>query len=334
MDLDTLITTVYVLVDDWYTANMAERIKRKTGPQPRMSDSEVLTLAVVGQWRAGVPWQSERGVVRYMQRHGHCWFPTMLQRSAFNERVRKLWAVFIELQQYLATQLQCADDVYEVVDCVPLPACSLSQTQTHDGHWLWWSTKGYGGTKGGWYWGDQALVSVLPCGAVTGWVLASAHSDDRWLLEALLSFRAGQRMSSGPPPRQRNRVSCPPAHLGPVQACQGRPQQTYLGDPGFNGQRWASFWAQQYQCQVIAPPASHTKAKWTHALRRWFNSKCQIVETAFAMLTQYFDLQRLRAHSRWGLYTRVAIAMAAYNLGILLNRLSGRPDLSHGTLIC
>ena len=46
-----------------------------------MSDSEVLTVAIAGQWRDGVPWRSERGIVRYMLKHGQSWFPRMLKRS-------------------------------------------------------------------------------------------------------------------------------------------------------------------------------------------------------------------------------------------------------------
>jgi hypothetical protein len=161
MDLDTFLTTLYVLVDDWYKAEMQDMISRQRGPKPHMSDSELLTVALAGQWRAGVPWRSERGVVRYMQKHGRHWFPTMLQRSAFNERVRKLWRVFIALQQYFAKNLGSPQALYEVVDTVPLPACSLSQAQNWGGHWLWWSSRGYGGTRGGWYWGEQVLMSAV-----------------------------------------------------------------------------------------------------------------------------------------------------------------------------
>ncbi len=66
MDLDTFLTTLYVLVDDWYKARIAPFMQRRKGAQQQMSDSEVLTVALAGQWRVGVPWQSERGVVRYM----------------------------------------------------------------------------------------------------------------------------------------------------------------------------------------------------------------------------------------------------------------------------
>jgi len=334
MDLDTFLTTLYVLVDDWYKHEGAGWMQRRKAGTMKMSDREVLTVALAGQWRVGVPWQSERGLVRYLQAHGRRWFPTMLKISAFNERVRNLWSAFVCLQQRVNEWLRRATDLYEVVDCVPLPACSLAQIQTHDGHWLWWSTKGYGGTQGGWYWGEQALVSVLPSGSITGWLLGSAHSDDRWLLQALISHRAGALVLAGPKAKQPGRPSIPPEHVGPALAGGITRTPYYLADQGFNGWRWRNFWQAHYATVVVSAPATHERGAWSLPLRRWLNSRRQIIETVFSLLTQVFAFQHLQAHSRWGQYTRISIALAAHNLGIYINRLLGRPDLSHATLIC
>lgn len=65
MDLDTFLTELYVYVDDWYKAEGQKLMKRRGGPAIEMSDSEVLTIALAGQWRVGVPWQSERGIGAY-----------------------------------------------------------------------------------------------------------------------------------------------------------------------------------------------------------------------------------------------------------------------------
>ncbi len=55
MDLDTFFTTLYVLIDDWYKREMRDRMKRHAGPALKMSDSEVLTIAIAAQWTVGVP---------------------------------------------------------------------------------------------------------------------------------------------------------------------------------------------------------------------------------------------------------------------------------------
>ena len=60
MDLDTFLTTLYVVVDDWYTANMAQQMRRTRGQEPHMSDSAVLTVALAGQWRVGALYAKAR----------------------------------------------------------------------------------------------------------------------------------------------------------------------------------------------------------------------------------------------------------------------------------
>ena len=259
MDLDTFITTFYVLIDDWYKSEIDYAMQRHAGPGLEMSDSEVLTVAIAGQWQVGVPWRSERSVVRYMQQHGRHWFPGMLQRSQFNQRVRDLWAALVRLQQIVAQELW-AGELYECVDCVPLPHCSLAQAASHDRHWLSGGL-GYGGNQGGWYWGEQLLISVTATGVVTGWLVGQAQIEDRWMMEAFVSTRHEYMGLIGPepPPQKRNKEiqvataeSFSPAITTGV-ACL----VSYLADEGFNGQRWIAHWQDEYEATVItAPPAN------------------------------------------------------------------------------
>jgi hypothetical protein len=335
MDLDTFLTTVYVKVDDWYKANWAERLKRKRGRRASLSDSEVLTLALVGQWRVGVPWQSERGLVRFMQQQGRGWFPQMLGRSGFNQRVRNLWAVFIQLQQAIAHWLEPQGSLYECVDCVPLPACSLAQSRRERGHWWWWSRYGHGGTRGGSYFGDQVVMSASPNGVVSGWLVGDAMLDDRWLLQALLRLRARQVALTCPPASAsgKYRHLLPPASL-PLPAIAAGPALSdhYLADGGFGGERWHRIWRTCGVC-VLAPPPNNAPDRWTNRLHTWHRRYRQPIETAFAHLTTVFSFAHLQTHSRWGQLTALAAMFAAYNLGLWLNQLLGRPLHALATLI-
>lgn len=334
MDLDTFLTTVYVIVDDWYQRQGAQQMRRRIAGRLRMSDSEVLTVALAAQWRVGVPWQSERGAVRYMQQHGRCWFPTMLSKSAFNQRVRHLWGALIQFQQYLAAELESAENVYECVDIVPLPACSLAQAATADRHWLWWSGVGYGGNQGGWYWGEQLLTSVTPTGVVTGWLLGAATVDDRWLLQAFISQRQGRYELCKPAADKKQRPIPQPDRFAPLAAVGRAQPRPYVADRGFNGERWRFHWLTRYAADVLSVPPANSPQAWNRPQQRWLVSHRQIVETVFARLDTVFALKRLQAHSRWGQYTRLAAKMAAYNVGIWLNRTLGRPDGALATLIC
>src|SRR5262249_23054646 len=137
MDLNTFLTELYVLVDDWYKSEYGASGWVHVGRQALMSDSEVLTVGLLCQWRVGGAWASERGCVRWMQAHGRGWFPHMLGRSAFNRRIRRLWCCFIRLQQAVATWLGSQATPYECVDGLPLIAMSNAQYLRERSHWLW-----------------------------------------------------------------------------------------------------------------------------------------------------------------------------------------------------
>ena len=47
MDLNTFITAVFCLADDWLRE---QESPRRRGPAPKLSDSEVLTIEIVGEF--------------------------------------------------------------------------------------------------------------------------------------------------------------------------------------------------------------------------------------------------------------------------------------------
>jgi len=340
MDLETFFTELYAIVDDVYKDKIAGKIKKHAGATARLSDSEVLTIAIAGQWRVGVPWASERGVVRWVKAHGQGLFPQMIGRSAFNARVRWLWGAFIILQQRVGMWLTSAEDVYECVDSVPLKAMSNGQACREAGHWLWESQTGHGGTSGGFYQGDQVLASVTASGVVTGWLVGNAAIDERWLLSAFLSARTGQAQLSGPARSShqvRSRtVPLPIGHIGAFQAGGVSQSRPYLADRGFNSERWQQHWRDRYGCTVLSVPPHNDphRTNWSRQDCLWLASHRQIIDTTFGFLAEVFGWQKLQAHSRWGQYTRLAAKFAAYHIGMFLNRCLGRPLHAFATLIC
>lgn len=334
MDLETLFTIVYVMIDDWYRA-FIEPYKTKVGATPRMSDSEVLTIAVVGSFQRGTAWDSERSLVRKVNRHWQHLFPTMLQVSAFNQRRRRLCGVLQQLAHHLGDQLDAIESAYECVDGLPLPAASLAQITREKSQWLW--TGMVSGRRNKRFWGHTLFASIRPSGVITGWVVGSANLHERWLMEALLSTRAGIPQVVGPPHNSRKaraqRATPPVGYIGGFFAAGRDHRVPYLGDKAFNGKRWREHWQTQYGATVISPPTKTYKETWTKPDRLWFARRRQNIETIFSILTEVFGLKRLRAHSHWGMFTRIASAMSAYHFGLLINQQLGRNPLSHGTLI-
>jgi hypothetical protein len=168
LDTDTFLVTVYVLVDDLYRTEYAPKRPRRPGPAPAMSDSEVLTLALLGQWRHD---QSERAFVAWVRRHWQSYFPRMLTQGAFNRRVRDLSGVLLalgpRLHEALAFWLH-EDPLYEVLDAVPVPLMKRCRGERQRLFAPDEAAVGKGGSDRAWQYGVSLLDAASPFGTITG----------------------------------------------------------------------------------------------------------------------------------------------------------------------
>jgi len=251
VDVDTFLTTLYVMVDDFCT--LALPPAPHPGPQAALSRSEVVTLALFGQWQG---FGSERGFYRYAQRHLRTAFPSLPTREQFNRQMRQqhaaLVAFFLHLVALLAAQ-RCA---YEALDSSGVPT---RDAKRRGAGWLpgladiGWSN------RLGWYEGFHLLMAVNPVGVVTGFGFGAASTKDQPLAETFFALR---------------RHPCP--GLASVGAAAWGP---YVVDKGFEGQANQQTWWQAYGAQVLCPPKRNSRAPWPKRLRRWLAGVRQIVET-------------------------------------------------------
>ena len=326
LDLETFLVALYVIVDDLYQSDIAPRMPACGGPPAQMSDAEVLCLGLAAQWRSGVPWQSERGTLRYVRKHLRHLFPSVLTQSAFNRRLRRLWGAFILIQDAMAAQL--AHGAYDVMDGFPIPVAHGARS-FHPG-WLADIARIGKGGNDRYFYGVRMLMVINQHGVATGWALASGNVQERWVAEWLFSTRAGGPRLQGPLDDKGHtpKVTPPAEWMAVVPSGGVASNKPILSDGGFCGDDWLAHWATAYGAQVY--PLSNTAPG---AERRWLSSARQVVETTFANLTESFGLKYPGAHSTWGLLMRVAAKVAAYNLGIMINRRLGRPDFAFATLI-
>ena len=90
VDVDTFLTTLYVMADDFGKTSLPP--EPHPGPQAALSRSEVVTLALFGQWQS---FGSERGFYRYAQRHLRAAFPSLPTREQCNRQVRQQYAALV-----------------------------------------------------------------------------------------------------------------------------------------------------------------------------------------------------------------------------------------------
>jgi hypothetical protein len=116
LDTDTFLTFLYVMVDDFCKRFLLP--EQHPGPSASLTCSEVVTLALFGQWQH---FGSERSFYRYAQRHLRADFPTLPACTQFNRLLRHHPRALVVCFLYLVEVLQAQHALYEVLDSTAVP---------------------------------------------------------------------------------------------------------------------------------------------------------------------------------------------------------------------
>lgn len=304
LDLDTFLTTLYVMADDFC---QSQPPKRRPGPKASLSDSEVLTLAIFARWSR---FASERDFYRYAEGHLLDAFPTLPDRSQFNRLVRSNGDLVESLALHLAALLDARACPYEALDSSAMPTRDAKRR----GHgWLAGQADIGWSNSLGWYEGFTLLAAVDPTGVITGFGFGPASTADQWMAETFLAARA-----------------YPDTRLGSVGPASPGP---YVVDKGFEGAENHLRWFEHYGVKVICPPKRNAREVWPKRLRRWVAGIRQIIETVYEKLFNTFGLWEERPHELGGLRARLAARVALHNFCIWLNVQLGRPRLAFADLL-
>ncbi len=117
MDQDTFLTTLYVMIDDFCQSEGLHK-KHRPGPPASLTCSEVVTLAVFGQW---AQFPSERAFYRYALCHLRPAFPTLPDREQFNRLQRQYRDAIVAFSLCLVQQMQAQCCLYEALDSSGIP---------------------------------------------------------------------------------------------------------------------------------------------------------------------------------------------------------------------
>jgi hypothetical protein len=85
VDLETFLTTLDVMIDEYCKSELRTEATHP-GPQASLSRSEVVTLAVFGQWSQ---FDSDRAFYRSAHRQLRWAFPSLPAREQFNRLMRE-----------------------------------------------------------------------------------------------------------------------------------------------------------------------------------------------------------------------------------------------------
>ena len=155
MPIEDFIIAVFCCVEQCLQEIAATHPLRQRGFAPQCSDSEVLTMEVVGEF-LGI--DKEKHIWRYFRHHWYAWFPGLGSRSTFVRQAANLWVVKQLIHRKIATLLGAYADTVHMIDGFPLPVCHRARAKRCK-TFREVSALGYCASKDEYYWGLHGLWS-------------------------------------------------------------------------------------------------------------------------------------------------------------------------------
>jgi hypothetical protein len=189
-DLNTLLTALYVFIDDHVVPLRAGR-----GRAPLLSDSELITLAVA---QVMLGYHRERRWIRHLHSspEWRAMFPYLLNQSGYHKRLKDAYPLLCKAILTLAACCPSWFDDLWMTDATPVPCGASRETALRSdlaGH----ASYGYCASHSRWYWGMKLYLVCSGDGMPIMWCLANPKLGEREVLAALLEhnhhlIRSGQ----------------------------------------------------------------------------------------------------------------------------------------------
>jgi IS5 family transposase len=179
MDIIDFITTVFVMVDDFCQKFVQPRQLRTRGFLPKLSDSEVITMEIVGEY---LGFHKDKDIYKYFKWHWHHLFPELPERSNFVRQSANLWRVKEMFFKYL-TEHQ--DKALQILDSMPIEVCKFVRAKRAK---LFKDSANYGKWFGQTFFGYRLHLKINDNGMILDYILGQANCHDINFVEPLLDM--------------------------------------------------------------------------------------------------------------------------------------------------
>ena len=182
IDFESLTITVFVLVDDWYNEEGKALKALSPGAKPEMSDSEIMTLALMMDY---LPFPGETQFIGFIRANYKEWFPNLLSQSQFNRRLRGIGQMLETLRRTWVMQLGGGNATSFALDTKPIPVMGYRRSKRHsdfDGS----ADYGYCAARKMKYFGYKLVMLSTLEGLPIAYELVSANTDERKAVEGVL----------------------------------------------------------------------------------------------------------------------------------------------------
>ncbi len=287
-DFDDFCLCVYVIVDDIWQ-QIAPMFKRP-GPKPGCSDSELITMVLVGECRG---WDVETDMLSYWYEHRDL-FPNIPTQSRFNRRRRNLMQAFNLIRRIVLQTMDVAQDTQCAIDSLPIPVVQFHLVPGASSEWrVHGANYGHVASKKMTIFGYKLHLLVTLGGVILDFALAPANAHDLKVGEEILVNHTDLDV---------------------------------IGDKAYISADVAARLLRDNRLKLLTLPRSNQKQQLPKPARKLFNAVRQIIETVNGQLTEQFNIEINHAHTFWGFCTRLLSKLAAHTLSIYLNRLLENAD--------
>ena len=112
---------ICLIEDELYPAFCQQHgLPRRASFAPALSDSESLTIELVGQY---LGYTSQKQLYEHMHDRFGAWFPALRCRVAFTRQCANLWQVKAWMHHHLVERLGGDQAPYQIIDTLPVPIC-------------------------------------------------------------------------------------------------------------------------------------------------------------------------------------------------------------------
>ena len=272
MDLSTFIIAVFCLIDDWLKGKKL----RQRGPSPELSDAEVLSIEIVGEF-LGI--DTDEGLYEHFRRHYGEWFPALrgVHRTTFLRQAANLWVVKKMLWKHLLGRIRFDPEV-SLIDSCPVPVCHFARAYRCK-RLAEESAFGFDEMSKQTFYGLRVHLRVCWPGVIVDVELAPANAHELHLAEELLEEAKGWALGD------RNYWS---ADL-----------TKRLEDEGL--------------C-LLAPYKS--KKRQGEPWPRWLTQKRRRIETVISQLVERYNAKKVWARDRWHLTSRFLRKVLSHTMAV------------------
>ena len=279
MNLIDYIVNVFVMADDFCKIYFPARKLRSRGPLPKLADSEVITMELVGEY---LGLGTDEGIHHYFCRHWHHLFPNLPDRSNFVRQCANVWDVKQSFFEYLSG---FQDHYLQILDSMPIEVCKFVRAKTSQ---QFKDSAAYGKWFGQTFFGYRLHLKITDIGMIRQFILAPANEHDIRYVEPLIAQDRG----------------------GWVLADKGyrsKPLQQKLWQ-----QRKMYFHTSVRRIDKKTSPLPKQTI-------RTLTGKRRLIETVAGQLEQRFGIKTTFARDLWHLMNRIIRKILSHTISVLLN---------------